>query len=72
MCPLHDHTGKRIGKQLDDELELEFNSLLDETRSIGKHAKKMPELADKKLSLGDAFDMAVKVSMRRCQNMWSG
>ena len=53
VCPLHDHTGKRIGKQLDDELEHEFNALLDETRSIGKHAKKMPELSDKKLSLGD-------------------
>jgi len=64
-CPIYDHTGKQIGKALDDTLEREFNKLLDATKGIGKLAKESPTLQDQKLSLADAFELAKTIVVRR-------
>ena len=39
----------------------QFNSLLTGTKKIAQVAKTMPEYEGKSLSLGEAFDLAIKV-----------
>lgn len=41
----------------------QFNTLLESTKKIGKLASQVDGLKDKRLSLGEAYDLAVKFAV---------
>eukprot|EP00041_Stephanoeca_diplocostata_P026025 m.693661 g.693661 ORF g.693661 m.693661 type:complete len:948 (+) comp22874_c0_seq1:141-2984(+) len=67
ICPLYDHQGKLVTQSVDDALQNEFNVLLESTKKIGKLAVQVDGLRDKRLSLGEAYQLAVKFAEHRHQ-----
>lgn len=55
----------QVEEGVDGQVETEFNRLLEATKVIGKAAKASPNLQHHKLSLGAAFDLAIKVMEKK-------
>lgn len=72
-CPLYHSNGNVVPKQLDEQLEREFNRLLEATAFMA-HTLKLKKPSGAEFSLGEAMDIVIKLQekavLERQWQMW--